>query len=206
MQNVLNPGDKAVGEAVRARRVAMEELNPKSGPTEPEKKTPVNSPVDRIHPEGAPYGTQPGEKRIDVRDMVKPLGSFKEGGKVKKTGAYILHKDEKVVPAEGKSEPKSEAKKEVKQGEEKMATPYDMITGGKKAPKTIQKHEYHRTHNGKHVVTHKHHDPAHKDEQHMFEKFGDAADHMEQNPPQPEPAEAAAPAAGGAAMPPAAGM
>jgi hypothetical protein len=27
------------------------------------------------------------------------IGSFKKGGKVKKTGAYILHKGEKVIPS-----------------------------------------------------------------------------------------------------------
>jgi len=31
----------------------------------------------------------------------KLLGSFKKGGKVKKTGAYILHKGERVVPPSG---------------------------------------------------------------------------------------------------------
>lgn len=140
-----------------------------------------------------PYGTRGKEKRIDTKDMVKPLGSFKEGGTVPKTGAYILHKDEKVVPKE-------------KAGD-KMATPYDMITGGKKAPKTIQKHEYSKTHNGKHVVTHKHHSADHKDETHMFDKFSEAADHMDANPPQPEqemaPAGPAAGAAPAGAMPPA---
>lgn len=148
---------------------------------------------ERINP-NARYGDRKGEKRINTSDMVKPLGSFKRGGKVPKTGAYILHKDEKVVPAE-------QAKKE-----DKMATPFDMITGGKKkSPKVIHHHEYHKTHNGKHVVTHKHHGTDHQDEQHMFEKFSDAADHMENNPPQPEPepapaegAPAAAPAAGAA--------
>jgi hypothetical protein len=117
-----------------------------------------------------------------MNTWVKPLASYKRGTKsVPKTGAYKLHEGEKVVPE--KNNPDSH----LKTGEKKMATPFDMITAGaKKAPKTIQKHEYSKTHNGKHVVTHKHHSPEHKDEQHMFEKFSDAADHMEQNPPQPE--------------------
>lgn len=132
-----------------------------------------------------------------LNTWVKPLGSFKKGTKsVPKTGAYVLHEGEKVTPEE--KNPDS------KKGDKKVATPYDMITGGKKAPKTIARHEYHRTHNGKHVVTHKHHDSAHKDEQHMFEKFSDAASHMEQNPPQPEPAEA--PEQGAAPAAPAPGM
>ena len=44
-----------------------------------------------------PYGSKAGEKRIDTKDMTKPLGSFKKGGKVKKTGAYKLHKGEVVA-------------------------------------------------------------------------------------------------------------
>lgn len=186
------PGE--LGSKAAQMRAAGKALHPE---TETETApTGKPSPQDRVNP--APYGSRPGEKLIDTKDMVKPLGSFKKGGRVPKTGAYILHKDEKVVPAE-------QVKKE-----DKMATPFDMITGGKKAPKTIHHHEYHRTHNGKHVVTHKHHDPSHKDEQHMFEKFSDASDHMEQNPPQPEPqpaqeapAAVGAPAAGGAPTAPA---
>jgi hypothetical protein len=42
------------------------------------------------------YGTKPGEKRMDVSEMTKPLGSFKKGGKVPKTGVYELHKGEEV--------------------------------------------------------------------------------------------------------------
>ena len=87
-------------------------------------------------------------------------------------------------------------------GANMAATPFDMITGGgKKAPKTIKHHEYSKTHNGKHVVSHKHHMPEHKDETHMFDKFSDAAAHMDQNQPQPEQAEAGAPPAGAGASP-----
>lgn len=34
-----------------------------------------------------------------VMDRIKPQGSFKKGGKVKKTGNYTLHKGERVIPA-----------------------------------------------------------------------------------------------------------
>jgi hypothetical protein len=138
--------------------------------------------------------------------MVKPLGSFKRGGKVPKTGAYILHKDEEVVPKE-------------KTGDH-MATPYDMITGGKgkgKAPKKEIKEMIHtKSHNGKHIVTHKHHSPEHHpDELHAFEDMKGVHDHMDQHDagadgaapltaaPTPEAAPAAGPAAG---APPAPGM
>lgn len=33
-------------------------------------------------------------------NFIPILGAFKEGGEVKKTGAYILHKGEEVIPAE----------------------------------------------------------------------------------------------------------
>jgi hypothetical protein len=177
---------------------------------------------DRLN-SGRKYGDRPGEKRIDTREMVKPLGQslpvFDKGGKVKKSkvnvgdGKHhvaILKEGERVLTEkQNKKYEKSEAFDKENPAEDAMeakiydkggkvtATPYDMVSAPKKAPKTIQKHEYHRTHNGKHVVTHKHHDPSHKDEQHMFEKFSDAANHMEQNPPQPEQEmPEAAPAAG----------
>src|SRR5689334_18835515 len=47
----------------------------------------------------AKYGDRPGEKRIDTSQMTKPLGSYKKGGKVKKTGLYKLHKGERVLNA-----------------------------------------------------------------------------------------------------------
>lgn len=31
--------------------------------------------------------------------MIPVIGSFRKGGHVKKTGAYILHKGERVIPA-----------------------------------------------------------------------------------------------------------
>lgn len=56
------------------------------------------SPKDLVNPKGQ-YGDKPGEKRIDTSQMTRPLGSFKKGGKVKKTGTYKLHKGERVLNA-----------------------------------------------------------------------------------------------------------
>lgn len=65
----------------------------------PAKSAPVKpSPADKVNPKGA-YGNKPGEKRIDTKEMTKPLGSFKKGGDVPKTGVYKLHEGEHVVPA-----------------------------------------------------------------------------------------------------------
>ena len=67
------------------------------------KQMPANgpsSPADRMNSGArAKYGRGNGEKRIDTSDMTKPLGSFKKGGKVKKTGVYKLHAKEQVMNA-----------------------------------------------------------------------------------------------------------
>lgn len=57
--------------------------------------------------EGAKLGTQYGGKiaSYGVKKLIERmplLGSFKKGGHVKKTGAYLLHKGEKVIPAHKK--------------------------------------------------------------------------------------------------------
>lgn len=52
---------------------------------------------------GSEYGTKIAEYGAKKLIQHMPiLGSFKKGGKVKKTGAYILHKGEKVVPTKRK--------------------------------------------------------------------------------------------------------
>lgn len=56
------------------------------------------APIDRIKP-GAKFGDRSGEKRINTEKMRAPLGSFKKGGKVKKTGVYKLHAKERVLNA-----------------------------------------------------------------------------------------------------------
>lgn len=46
-----------------------------------------------------------GEKQMQpaATRATKPLGSFKKGGTVSKTGTYKLHKGERVVPVKKKS-------------------------------------------------------------------------------------------------------
>jgi len=64
------------------------------------KPVPPDTSADRINP-AAKYGDKPGEKRIDVSDMTKPLPSYKHGTDyVPKTGPAILHEGEKVTSAE----------------------------------------------------------------------------------------------------------
>ena|ERR1022692_687537 len=96
----------------------------------------------------------------------------------------------------------SKLPKHVKKGKT-MSSPYDVLKSKKK--KEIKKHEYSKSHNGGHVVTHKHHAPhdseAH-DEMHTFADAPDAMKHMTDNQPMaaPSPEPEAQPAAG-AAMP-----
>ncbi len=59
--------------------------------------------VDKIHPTAA-YGSRPGEKRIDTRDMTKPLGSlpmYDEGGKVQTEDEKAMQAAEEARRAEG---------------------------------------------------------------------------------------------------------
>lgn len=78
----------------------------------PDKPAPASPSQFKVNPK-AQYGTGPGEKRIDTSEMTKPLGSFKKGGKVKKTGVYKLHEGETVVP-KGRDALAGDAKPKVK--------------------------------------------------------------------------------------------
>jgi hypothetical protein len=85
-------------------------------------------------------------------------------------------------------------KVEVKK-ETKMASIYDGLkdkaTGHKK---TIKSMTHTKTHNGKHVITHKHHAPhdgMEHDETHMMNDMGDVHQHMEERAGTPNEGEAA---------------
>ena len=190
-----------LAERAKMQRAAL------GSPAPPDKPAAAAAAGEKMN-SGARYGDRPGEKRIDVKDMVKPLGVpvYDKGGKVKKANLKD-GKHQVAILKEGERVLTEKQNKKYEKGGKVMATPYDMVSAPKKAPKVVHHHEYSKTHNGKHVVTHKHHDPSHKDETHMFDKFSDAAEHMNANPPQPEPeAPTAAPAAGGAPAAPAAAM
>jgi hypothetical protein len=161
---------------------------------EPTSKPPVKrepSTWEKIHP--MPYGSRPGEKRIDVTEALKPLGSYKTGTPyVPKTGMYQLHKGEAVVPKE----------KNTMNAADAMAG----ITGKSKPPKKIKTITHHKTDDGKTIHTHKHHFPEHhSDETHVSnddkEMTAHLAEHMPnmsaQPPEMPAPG-ADAGAAGGA--------
>jgi hypothetical protein len=73
----------------------------------PQMPSPLGRPAGPVMPPQAPVvqggmgqGQIPQDPRMQPPVVQGPrmLGSFKKGGKVKKTGAYKLHKGEKVIP------------------------------------------------------------------------------------------------------------
>ena len=176
--NVLHPGDESEGEAVRAHRQAMEELNPRTPVAEPTKSTPsAPAPWEYVKKKPAPAG----EKQMyqKATEWAKPLGSLKHGtSHVPKTGVYKLHEGEAVVPKE----------KNTMNALDAMAG----ITGKAKPPKEIKEMAHTKTHNGKHIVTHRHHHPEHHpDETHAFDNMADVHSHMEDHAGVPNEGEAA---------------
>jgi hypothetical protein len=99
-----------VGKGVSERAKAIQELNPrpKVSTPAPVRKAGPPAKMDLVNKgKKAGYGSRPGEKRIDVTNMLKPL---KKGtARVKKTGARVVHKGEAVLTAK-------QAKKLRKQG------------------------------------------------------------------------------------------
>jgi len=144
----------------------------------PVKPSPVMG-VDKIHPK-AKFGDKPGEKRIDVSSMTKPLGSLKKGtDHVDKTGTYKLHKGEAVIPAE-----------------KNPMNPYSKITESDKKPmkKSLKSIHTRKAKDGSYIHEHHHHAP-HAGMEHMEEHTSpDMAAmkaHMDEHAPsimaQPEP-------------------
>ena len=151
---------------------------------------------------GQRYGDRPGEKRIDVTEAMKPLGSFKTGTPyVPKTGVYKLHEGEAVVSKE----------KNIMNAADAMAG----ITGKAKPPKKIKTIEHKKTDDGKTVHTHRHHFPEHHPEEtHVSNNDKELAAHMAEHmpnmtaqpPEMPAPDAGAAGAAGAGASPTAPAM
>jgi hypothetical protein len=144
---------------------------------------------DRIAPK-ARYGDRPGEKRIDTKEMSKPLGSFKKGtSHVPKTGVYKLHEGEAVIPKD----------KNMDSMKDKMM---DSLGGDKKPKKEIKEMVHSKSHNGHHIVVHKHHRPEHHpDETHTLEDMAALHQHMDQHAGEPNEGEGpeSAPQGGSAA-------
>ena len=94
--NIKAQQDEATqaGQSIGAKTKMINEY--KAATTPSPAPAPKSAPPSKPDPGGA-YGTRKGEQRIDVSGMTKPLGSYKKGGKVKKTGTYKLHAKERVL-------------------------------------------------------------------------------------------------------------
>jgi len=162
---VAPPDDIAKGLAEKKKIIdSLREPAPKPEPMRPS----APSPKDRVG-KGS-YGSGPGEKRIDVRDMTKPLGTFHKGTNyVPKTGNYTLEKGEAVVPKEKNMVAGMYAK---------------VLEGDKKPKKEIKSIRTHKSHDGKYIHTHEHHHPMHHpDETHVSNNMDEMKAHMEANEP-----------------------
>ena len=82
---------KELQEKARLTKAAGDSLKP---PSEPEKTVGKPSPMK---PAQGPYGTGPGEKRIDTSYPGSQMPKMHKGGIVKKTGPHVLLKGEAVL-------------------------------------------------------------------------------------------------------------
>lgn len=84
--------------SIKANHAQINDYLAATSKTTPTPKAPApDSKADLVNPQGR-YGDRPGEKRIDVSEMTKPLASYKDGTNyVPKTGHYKLHQGEAVV-------------------------------------------------------------------------------------------------------------
>lgn len=153
-------GIKATGDNIK------EYMDATSGASPTPKAPTVNDPSDRIHPKSK-FGDQPGEKRIDVSTMTKPLASYKNGTpRVPKTGTYKLHEGEAVIPA--KDNPVA-------------AGMFDMVNAPKtKAKKAIDHIKIRKMKTGGHIIEHHHTHPGdHPMEEHGAATMDKLHDHID---------------------------
>lgn len=158
--------------------------------------TPVKSGIGKFKMDGAKgdvqkvtSATDPVHSGVMTPEQLRApdIRSYKHGTNfVPSTGLAVLHKGEKVVPAK----------------ENKM-NPFEGITKGDKKPKKeIKDMVVSKSHNGKHIVTHKHHHPEHHpDETHVMSDMAELHSHMDDHAGTPNDGESA-PADGAAAPAP----
>lgn len=176
---VANAGSKAVtGPSSEMQGIAEKKANVKqymdavSGTTAATSApTPnVNAPVDKMNKGSATkFGARPGEKRLDVSEMTKPLTQYHKGtAYVPKTGPAILKKGEAVIAAEHNP-----------MNPENL---YDKVPGMAPKPKKELSHMNIRKAKGGHVVEHHFTHPAdHKMQEHVMTNMADLHNHLEQH-------------------------
>jgi hypothetical protein len=165
-------------EGIKARQEQVKSWNDLQGgkPEPPKAEAPMNN-ADKIHP-NSKYGDRPGEKRIDVSSYAKGTT------KVPKTGLAVVHKGEAIIPA--KENPMNKGGMDAVMGLAKDKAP----------KKEIKEMVHSKSHNGKHIVVHRHHSPAHHpDETHVMNSMDELHSHLEDHAGTPNEGEAA-PAAG----------
>ena len=180
-------GIKATSDNIKEYQKAISGTPEPAAP--PKGAEPANA--DKIHPHSH-FGDKPGEKRPGHDDMP----SYKHGvDSVPKTGPAMLHKGEKVTPAEDNPMNKD------------VASLMPGIAGTK--PEKKISHLVHRKDEttGKHIVEHHHTHPLHQPTEHHHNlDMSQVHDHVEQmGEPNQGEAEAAAAAPAAAAGPAAAG-
>lgn len=148
--------------------------------------TPAKFGVGKFHMSGAKgdvqkvdVKTDPAHSSVMTPEQLREphISSYKHGTDyVPKTGPALLHRGEKVVPAK----------------ENKM-DPFAGITKGDKKPKKeIKDMVLSKSHNGKHIMTHKHHHPEHHpDETHVLSDMAELHGHMDDHAGTPNAGEAA---------------
>lgn len=165
MNPLTNPDDL---EGIKAKQANLDAYRASTAPkVEPERKASPTMDVDKFNPR-AKYGDKPGEKRINVSDMIKPLPSYKKGTKyVPKTGPAILHEGEAVIPKK----------------DNKMKNAYSKITEHDgKPPKKIKEIRTRASASGGHIHEHHHHHPEHHPmEEHTTADDKAMTDHMTAN-------------------------
>jgi hypothetical protein len=185
-------------EGIKARKQNVDDYMKATSkePDKPKAESPTSN-ADKLHP-NSKYGDNPGEQRIDVSDMTKPLvQSYKKGTvHVPKTGEAILHEGEAVIPAK----------------ENPMNDTYAMVKNmgrDEKPKKEIAHIKTSKAHSGGYVHEHHHTRPEHHPmETHVTADQDAMANHMMQHLGEPNPGEADASAGAPptAGAPPAAGM
>lgn len=181
---VASMGSKAVqapsgeAEAIRQKTANVKEyMDAVSGTTAATSSpTPnVNAPMDKINKgSGAKFGSRPGEKRLDVSEMTKPLAQYHKGTPyVPKTGPAILKKGEAVIKAEDNP-----------MNPENL---YDKVPGMAPKPKKELSHMNIRKAKGGHVVEHHFTHPAdHKMQEHVMTNMADLHKHLDEHMGTPD--------------------
>lgn len=182
---VAPQGSEAAG--LKAKKENIDEYNKAVSAQPAAPKAPAaGSNVDKVNKNGKGFGSRPGEKRPGP-DGLPMMESYAKGTPyVPKDQVAKIHKGEAIIPA--KDNPMKEL--------------FDKIPGRKeeKPPKKEIKHIItSKTHDGKFLHKHVHHNPAHEDETHVSNSMADVHSHMEDHMGMPNEGEET-PASGVAPM------